>query len=89
MAFGADSDGRVRTYRLYVRQTKSGTWHRTIHAFEATADNIIERAKWLADSRPNPWCRWWLLVGEGDSQGAFTVKVTQDKRTGRNLVEPV
>ena len=45
MAFGADSDARTRTYRLYVRQTKSGSWHRTIHTIEATADNYVQRWK--------------------------------------------
>ena len=88
MAFGADSDARTRTYRLYVRQTKSGTWHKTIHSIEATADNYVERAERLANSRPNRWCRWWLLVGERDSQAAFTVKVVQGEN-GINTVSAV
>ena len=77
MAFGADSNARTRTYRLYVRQTKSVSWHRTIHTIEATADNYVQQADVLANSRDKAWCRWWLLVGEGDSQAAFTLKVAR------------
>lgn len=77
MAFGPDSDGRTRTYRVYSRQTNGGPYSLGIHTVEATADNIDEQFTALLNVDPSKgWVRWFLLVAV-NGNGAFPYRATK------------
>lgn len=80
MPFGADSDMRTRTYRIYTRQTKLTPFKLSLQTVSANAENIDARLEYhlnIPRLALGGWVRWFLLVAE-HGEGAFPFRVTED-----------